>query len=146
MKKIHLMAMCYLLIVAGSSCKKDESDKPVSKTDLLTTGTWKVTAFHEDDEGDGVFERDIFPQLEACYTDNYYTFKANGQFEMNEGTAKCDDADPQADVTNWQLTQDEKNLVIDTDSYVIEELSATTLKVKQIVTGLYGEMLTLTKR
>ena len=54
-------------------------------------------------------------------------------------------SDPQTDVTSWQLT-DEKNLVIDTDSYVIEELSATTLKMKQIVTGLYGETLTLTKR
>jgi hypothetical protein len=79
-------------------------------------GEW--TAYHEDDDGDGFFERDIFPQLDACITDNYFTFKKNGQFEMNEGTAKCDDTDPQSDVTNWQLTQDEKNLVIDTDSYV----------------------------
>ncbi len=146
MKKILLTVLCYLLIVAGPSCKKDESGKPVSKTDFLTDGPWRMTAYHEDDEGDGVFERDIYPQLDGCITDNYFTFKANGQFEMNEGTAKCDDTDPQTDVTSWQLTQDEKNLVIDTDSYVIEELSPTTLKVKQIVTGLYGEMLTLTKR
>ena len=145
MKKLLLIALYYLLIFALPSCKK-ESDKPVSKTELLTSGSWKITAFHEDDDGDGIFERDVFPLLDACYTDNYYTFKANGQFEMNESSAKCDGADPQTDVTSWQLTQDEKNLVIDTDSYVIDELSRTILKVKQIVPGLYGEMLTLQKR
>jgi len=83
MKKIILMVLCYLLIVAGPSCKKDESDKPVSKTDLLTSGSWKFTALHEDEDGDGVFERDVYSQFEACFKDNYYTFKTNGQFELN---------------------------------------------------------------
>ena len=131
MKKILFTVMCHILIVATPSCKKDEPGKSVSKTDLLTTGSWKMVAYQVDDNGDGVFESDIFSQFDACFTDNFYTFKANGQFEMNEGAAKCDDTDPQTDVRGWQFTQDEKNLVIDTDSYVIEELSATTLKIKQ---------------
>src|SRR5215216_255299 len=101
MKKVILLhAIIAMLFI--SSCKK-EDNKPQTKTDYLTSGTWIVTAVTSDEDGDGTYETNDFVDFDECYRDNFYTFHSDGKWEQNEGATKCDDADPQTNTALWQL-------------------------------------------
>ena len=138
-----------LFITLGIMACNKKNDSPVnnnpSKTEMLTSGTWKITSFKEDEDGNGSYETENFPLLPSCLSDNYYTFKTNGQMEMNENTIKCDPADPQTETTTWQFTQNETRLTFYGDEYIIDALTNTTLRIKDDLTT-YGSMLTFTKR
>ena len=109
MKKTSLFIALALFLFA--SCNK--KDKVMSKTDILTSGTWKITALVEDNDGNGSYETDVYALLQPCTKDDYYTFRSGGQLEMNEGPSKCDPADPQTDNVNWQFTNNETKINID---------------------------------
>jgi len=125
-------------------CSKEDSNP--SKQDLLTSGTWKLTAVVDDDDANGTYETDVFASLSDCFKDNYYTFRSNGEFELDEGPTKCDQMDPQTETASWQLTENETHLTINADEYILEELSASTLKWKADYSGGRSSLLTLTKR
>ena len=142
MKKIVVFS---ILIVALNACKKDD-DKPVSKSSLLTTGTWAMTAAVTDDDGDGIFETDEFAAFDACFTDNIWTFNSNGSAVVDEGSTKCDPADPQVETGNWQMTNNETNLTIAGETYLIEQLDANTLILKLSHGSNSSSRITFTKR
>ena len=144
MKKTLLTAIWICIISIG--CNKVDDVTAASKKDLLTAGSWKLTAVVSDDDGDGTYETNDFIYFSGCYTDNYYIFKSNGDLELNEGATKCDPADPQIDLTSWQLTNNETTLIVDTDSYSIEELNTSTLKLKQTFSGNRSSVVTFSKR
>ena len=144
MKKTLLTAIWICIISIG--CNKDDDVTAASKKDLLTAGSWKLTAVVSDDDGDGTYETNDFINFSGCYTDNYYIFKSNGDLELNEGATKCDPADPQTDLTSWQLTNNETTLIVNTDSYSIEELNTSTLKLKQTFSGNRSSVVTFSKR
>lgn len=147
MKKRTVFATLFILLVIMACNKKNDSpvNNNPSKTEILTSGTWKLTAWIYDDDGNGSYESDFFVLLPSCFTDNYYTFKNNGQVETNENTSKCDPADPQTVTTPWQFTQTETRLVMDGDEYIIDALTNTTLRIKDDM-ATYGSMITFTKR
>lgn len=132
-----------LFMLAIMACNK-KNDSP-SKTEILTSGTWKITSMMEDADGNGSYETEFFTALPACYQDNYYIFKTSGQTELNEGASKCDPADPQIETGTWQFSQNETRLTIDGDEYIIDALTNTTLRVKDDV-ATFGMMVTFTKR
>jgi hypothetical protein len=123
MKKIVAFS---ILLIALNGCKKDD-DKPVSKSDFLTSGTWALTAAITDDDGDGTFETNEFATFDPCFTDNIWTFNSNGSAVVDEGPTKCDPSDPQVQTGTWQLTNNETNLTIAGDMYSIEQLDANQL-------------------
>ena len=102
MKKTIQLAVL-LSVMAGvltfQACKKDEKDTAKTKTELITTGSWKMTAFTinpaVDVDFDGDTETNVFEVLDGCIKDDLTTFKTNGTAEGNEGASKCDSADPQ---------------------------------------------------
>ncbi|MBA2499864.1 MAG: lipocalin family protein [Chitinophagaceae bacterium] len=144
MKKI-IFFFATMMFVFVIGCKKDK-DVIASNKDFLTTGSWKLSAVVSDDDGDGTYETNDFINFLDCFTDNYYIFKPNGELEVNEGAIKCDPADPQTDIANWQLTNNETTLVIEGDSYAIEELNTITLKLKQTFSGNRSSVVTFSKR
>jgi hypothetical protein len=137
MKKNMKLFFLLLWIIAASafSCKKNE-DKNVpakTKTELLTTGTWKRTALIStpayDWYGDGTFATDILSVMKPCEKDNIDTYKTNGVFETDEAATKCDPADPQTWTASWVFADNETKLIFDgTDEYTLDELTETTLK------------------
>ena len=145
MKKVFLFTAIWIGLFS-IGCNKDDDDTAASKKDLLIAGSWKLTAVVSDDDGDGTYETNDFIHFLDCYTDNYYTFKTNGELEMNEGATKCDPADPQTDTANWQLTNNETTLVIEGDNYAIEELNTSTLKLKQTFSDNRSSLVTFSKR
>ncbi|HMJ46525.1 MAG TPA: lipocalin family protein [Ferruginibacter sp.] len=145
MKKIvSITAMFTILLI--TACSKKDKELPVSKVQLLTSGTWKLTGVLSDNDGNGTYEENAYAGFLDCYKDNYYTFRVNYELELNEGLTKCAPSDPQTEMGNWQLTNNETNLVINTDPYSLEELNSNTLRIKETFGGNRSSMITFTKR
>ncbi len=145
MKKTTFLFTAAFFLFITPACKKDK-EKTQSKTELLTTGSWKITASVSDNDGNGTYETNEFASFSPCFVDNIFTFKTNGQLELDEGPTKCDVMDPQIETVTWQLTNNEANLVVDSQTYDITELSATTFKIKENWSGGRSSVVTFTKR
>ena len=130
--------------IINDNCSK--KDNNVSKTTLLTTGSWNITSSLNDDDGDGIYETDNLAMSPACFKDNYFTFFTNGQFEINEGPTKCDPMDPQTETVSWQFASNETKLVIDGDTFDLVDLSNSTLIIKEDLSGGRSTKATFSKR
>ena len=127
-----------------AACNK--KDTAASKTQLLTSGTWKLTAVVADDDGNGTYETDNFAGFSLCFTDNIWSFGASSVATMDEGPTKCSPTDPQTETTTWQFTQNESYLKIWNDEWKLEELTTSTLKWKEEYSGGRSALVTFTKR
>ena len=125
----------WLLLVTGSagllSCKKDPPVK--TRTELLTTGTWKRAALTSnpayDWNGSGTAHTDILAHMAACEKDDFETYKTNGELEINEGATKCDPAADQTWSLTWAFINNETVILFEgMYEYIIDELTETTLK------------------
>lgn len=141
-KKFPFNLVFALLVFAG--CNK--KDSPSSKTELLTSGSWKLTAVVSDNDANGTYETNDYASFSDCFKDNFFTFLAGGIAEINEGPVKCSPADPQIETGSWQLTQNETHLKINSDEWILEELTTSTLKWKEEYSGGRSGLVTFTKR
>src|SRR6186997_1027715 len=138
MKKIflQLLILSFAGFVIFISCKKDKEDNArKTKTELITTGTWKLTAYTStpayDWYGNGVYATDILAALLPCEADGFDTYKANGILEINEGPLKCNPLDPQTFTATWEFTDNENKILYDGfDKYELTELTATTMRLR----------------
>ncbi|MDH7462282.1 hypothetical protein QEG73_13370 [Chitinophagaceae bacterium 26-R-25] len=130
-------AMIVLTVAVIAGCHKNDSAP--SKTDLLTSGSWRLTASHVDPaidaNGDGVVENDIFAVALPCVKDNLMTFKREGTYTIDEGATKCDPSAPQImESSNWKFMDNESKIVIGDPGYEetgqLLELSSTVLQIK----------------
>ena len=112
------------------SCSKDHGDD-AAKKDALTTGTWKLTGYMTDYDKDGTYEEDSYAILAGCEKDNIYTFQADGTEIVDEGPTKCIANNPQTRTFTWSFNDNQKELQLGTSTYHIEELTATTLRLKR---------------
>jgi len=87
-QKIQLTVL--LLVITGAittlSCKKNKTGESAkTKTELLTTGSWKRTILTSnpanDCYGNGVFATDILSVMLTCEKDNFDTYQTNGIWE-----------------------------------------------------------------
>jgi hypothetical protein len=83
-----ITAISFLFIVA---CSKKENT--LSKTEMLTSGTWKNTAVMYDNDGNGTYEFNDFATLPPCFTDAFWSFGASSVVTIDEGPTKCNPAD-----------------------------------------------------
>ena len=136
--KLKIQSIAFLLIITciiTFSCKKDKKETTVkTKTELLTTGTWKFTAAvitpAYDYYGDGNSVTDIFSIMKPCEKDDYEIYKTNGIWEYHEGPTTCYPLNPQEFSDSWHFAANETKLVVGTDEISILELTATTLKLR----------------
>ena len=145
MKKVISTAAIFFVLLLAACSKKDTAASK-SKTELLTSGSWKLTAVTADDDANRTYETDSYAGFSDCYKDNYYTFRANGELELNEGPSKCSPTDSQTETATWQLTQNETHLTINSDEWKLEELTTSTLKWKEDYSGGRSSLITFTKR
>jgi hypothetical protein len=152
--KASLMMGSVALMV--TSCKKDEEATATTptttpaptKTELLTGKNWKVTAATVDPaidwNGNGTLVTDVYSQLEPCDQDDLTKFNTNFTVTEDEGAIKCDPAAPQTtNNATWAWNTNETILTIDddgtgpliADSFNVLELTATTFRAKQTLTG-----------
>lgn len=110
-KRIPLLFLACLFSLFLVSCGKNGDDGPAkSRTELLTTGSWKIASVGVDFNKDGKID---FPySLEDCETDNTYSFLDGGEGIADEGTNKCDPSSQQTATFAWSFKNDEKILNI----------------------------------
>ena len=144
MKKVSTIIIVGMLCLFAA-CKKDKSES--ARMNLITTGTWKLNGLTAqpglDLDGDGVIDNNIFMLYDVCEKDNIYSFKKNGEYEINEGTSKCDPSDPQVNTSDWKFVNNETEIIIDGDRGKIEELTSNILVIRgeaqgQTFTFTYG--------
>ena len=144
MKQIQTVIAISILMICVA-CKKDNKE---NRMDLISSGNWKMIAFTVnpgyDYDVDGDIDTDIFAVTDNCEKDNLYLFKTNGALELNEGTLKCDVGDPQVYSTDWEFSNNERDILIAGDAYHIEEISSTRLKISQDDGG-YKSVITFSK-
>ena len=101
--------------------------------DLITSGIWKVIAHTvepgSDYDGDGDIDNDLFAQYNECEKDMGYTFKRNGILDVKGGHMKCDTLGVQDYSIQWAFKNDEKELLLEQDVYLILELTNSRLKI-----------------
>ncbi|MBV4357074.1 lipocalin-like domain-containing protein [Pinibacter aurantiacus] len=144
-------AIMVLTVAVIAGCHKDDNNNGGStKTQLLTSGSWKLTSEYFDValdvNGDGRAENEVINVLPSCFTDNLISFKGDGTVTRDEGASKCDPSDPQLiETTNWKFSDNETKIMIGDPGYEdvgqLVELSATVLKIKL---GDPGSGITLT--
>ncbi|MGN6164222.1 MAG: hypothetical protein ACTHOF_06765 [Flavisolibacter sp.] len=100
------ISICFAFL----SCKKDDSssDKQ-TKTDLITSGSWKYESGGADIDKNGSIDVDLEStgQIPACLLDNSATFNANGTGINDEGATKCDNSLPQTTTFTWAFVNNE---------------------------------------
>ncbi|RYY10949.1 MAG: hypothetical protein EOO04_36090 [Chitinophagaceae bacterium] len=99
-----LTILAFSLITILPSCSKDDdtpSDGP--KTELLIKSSWK---FQKAEAG---ILGDVSSEIEDCIKDNLLIFVSastgatSGTGTLDEGTTKCDNADPQTRPFDWEF-------------------------------------------
>jgi hypothetical protein len=136
-RKIQLILFLMVRTVATVlSCKKEKDDSTPAaktKTELITTGSWKRTALVSnpayDWNANGVFDTNILNTMFSCEKDNFETYQKNGMVVTSEGASKCNASDPQTWSVTWSFGDNETKLIWDgNDVYTLLELTETTLK------------------
>jgi len=130
--------LSFLLLAAAAfgGCKKDDATTTptpvVTKTDLLTAKSWKITAQTLTITTNGTTISDN--TLDACDKDDAYKFNTDKSLVVDAGTNKCLTSDPQKETGTWAFpSSDETKLRITLPNeaingdLTIKELTATTL-------------------
>lgn len=129
MKKILIIAFISTMMLGMAACTKsdDTTTTPTTtaptKADLLTAKKWKLTAFT-------VNGSDFYATMDACDQDDLRIFKVGGIYNADNGPTKCDPADDQIFViSTWALSDNDTKLTFDSDTFTINELTATSMKL-----------------
>ena len=133
---IKFSSVFFMIVFLVISCKKDDDENNAkTKTELLTSGTWKYTACivspAYDYYGNGNPVTDIYAIMELCEKDDFEIFKTNGSWEYDNGPTKCIPSDPQIVYSEpWSFTANETKIIVGTVECTILELTETTLKLR----------------
>ena len=109
MKSLSFSILLVSALVSGG-CQKEDSSSPSTKTktELLTSSSWKYNDAKIDTDNNGTGDQAIPAGfVESCQTDNKITFTSNGSGTIDEGPTKCDAADPQTLPFTWSFTTNE---------------------------------------
>lgn len=113
-----------------SSCKKDKDDDNTGngKTDLITNGSWKISAVHEK-LGENPWVDITAQEYEDCELDDRIQFSKPNIVTTDEGATKCDPSNPQTDTGTWKFVNGEQEIELAGEEFHIDELTATSLKI-----------------
>lgn len=112
MKYLFLSLCACCLFIA---CKKnDDKPKEPTKTELLTSQSWKYESGGVDQNRDGTIDLTFASTgyLQPCILDNTGTFSVNGTGIADEGATKCAPADPQTTAFTWSFQNNETEMNI----------------------------------
>ncbi len=137
--KTFLLVM--LLTLVCIACKEEAT--PLSKTELLTSKSWKwiagsVTPDFDVFSNGNPLSGEYWNKAPACWQDDIRVFTMAGKFTHEEGATKCNVADPQIYAQGtWEFDGSEKIIKIKDSAlgeqlWEIQELTATSLKVVEV--------------
>ncbi len=136
MKYILLaFAICFLI----PACKKDKTKDP-TKTELITSSSWKYESGGIDQNRDGTVDLtfESTGYLQPCILDNFGTFNVNGTGVSDEGPTKCTTTAPQTTSFTWNFLSNETMININGSGlfglggqFKILELSSTKFRISK---------------
>lgn len=127
--KLNLSILLLICLFIASSCKKD-----ISRTELLTSGRWKLIALQASFLG---MTNDAYAEIEECEKDNLITFKPDKTVELDEGPTKCKPDDPQIRTEGtWNMFDNDTKITLDSIDYNILELTENRFKINGSVMEL----------
>lgn len=156
MKKLPVILSLLASTLVFASCEKEieELKAPAqdvaaaatqSKPEMLAAGPWHLTSLTLATATPAAATAaptaiDILPRLKAAQRDNLHTFKADGTFVLDEAALKAHPQAPQQLTGSWKLSGDSLTVTQPdvTRHFFVEELSATTLRVKLTQAGEQG--------
>src|SRR6478609_3835651 len=102
--KPFIYTLLLLISFTQIACSKSSTD-PSGRLHILESGKWQFTAsFSTVKVGDSTEIVDLLASLPDCTKDNFFIFQSDGTLLIDEGTTKCNDADPQTvNGGTWQL-------------------------------------------
>lgn len=115
-------------VLSFISCKKDNEDGNISKTDLLTSKAWVIQKNELQQQPTDPWI-DFWPFEPACERDNKWIFKKDLSLELNESVLPCNgnQANEVLDVLRWAFVNNEKEIDIDNVVFKIELLNENSL-------------------
>lgn len=133
--QISSLAMLIVVLFFLPACSKKTNPPPQkTKTELISTSTWKFSAAT-------VGGADASAFLQPCQKDNILSFQSNGNGSVDEGLTKCNSGDPQTNPFTWGFTNSESILHVSTilftggsTDFTLVSLTETQLVVSQNVT------------
>jgi hypothetical protein len=126
--KTTLFKASSLLLAAAfiTACSKDSAPKKTN-TELITQTAWKFESEGIDLDKNGTIEAPS-GEVEDCNKDDVFTFITGGTGSRDEGSTKCDGADPQTNPFTWQFKDSEKELEFDGHLFKLHTLNDNSLK------------------
>ena len=109
--KIFLSVLSFVFALQLVSCQKKSDPTPqATKTHHLTASSWKLNAAGLDQDKNGTIDLSVMALLQPCTIDNTITFKSDNTGTTDEGTTKCNAADPQSTNFNWSFADSEASI------------------------------------
>jgi hypothetical protein len=133
-----------IIAIVFFSCKKDDSSSTgtaTTNTTILAEQSWKFNNAGLDPNKDGTIDVEVSDQIPACLKDNTVSFSSSGNGTVDEGTAKCNNADPQTVPFTWGFASNETLININGNAiagkggqYKVVALSSTQLSLSKDTT------------
>ena len=139
MKTINLKLVViglFAITICGSCSKDNESLSP--NTMLLIEKGWKFEIYGLDENNNGIIE-DTENDMQACETDDVFTFNPNGTGSLAHGTTACSVEEPATINFNWSFSNNETELAVFAAPEKISTLNGTTLEVYYMDQNLQGQ-------
>lgn len=145
-KRNFAIVICLSATIFLASCSKedDNTPPPKTKTELITSSSWKF----ESANASGIGDVSNAPQL-ACFKDNILTFTSASAGNINEGVNICSPST--AGAFTWNFTTNETVLVLSgtiipggSGTFNIVSLNETNLVVSQTVNFPPSVLMTIT--
>ena len=124
MKITFTKSFALLLLSASFFTGCSKSSK--TKSEYLTEKTWTQTARGYDYNNNWTIESSE-NYLASCDKDNIWTFKNNGTLIEDEVGVRCYTATQWS--YDWEISSDDKKLVIDSRTYTIKTIDSYTLEL-----------------
>jgi len=128
-----IIASVVLVSLAGCGDKSTPTPTP-SKTELICKGKWEIASLPIEpalDLGGGVKLKDYTQMLQDCEKDNFYAFKADNTYTLDEGLLKCNPADPQTEPGVWSLSADGKTFTLDGEKAILVLIDDNNLQFRR---------------
>lgn len=126
-----LCSVLFLITVfVLTGCKKSNSLKEKTKTELLTASQWKFSQVGIDQNSDGTIDYPLpTTLLPVCEADNLFTFKADSTGVLDEGKELCTTTAKQTTPFTWKFLNNDTEI---STSVAILPLSEGAAKVIEL--------------
>jgi hypothetical protein len=112
---LGIVASITLISLAGCGDEPLPAAGP-SKIELICNGKWEIASLPIEpaiDLGGGLKLKDYTQMMQDCEKDNFYAFKADNTFTLDEGLLKCSPTGSQTKPGVWSLGADGKTFTLD---------------------------------